>query len=200
MIKDYIETRKRIKRNLITEKTGELELQTDLSKFYRPITETQKATAREILEGLKPIKEGIEKLLQAIPLIEPPTPPPPYEAPFAGEYTVPGEEKIDSRRLPGYIKKTEKGYKLGNVIIDFDEENKKLLFSNGKIYSDSPKIYDILTDKETNLTWKDLNEQEKLRLAVLIISSKAIQKNDRNAPKIIGGRKKMGLSLLSYLV
>ena len=43
-----------------------MELQTDLSKFYRPITETQKATTREITEGLKPIREGIEKLPQAI--------------------------------------------------------------------------------------------------------------------------------------
>ena len=32
--------------------------------------------------------------------------------------------------------------------------------------------------------------KKKKRLAVLIIYSKAIQKNDRNAPKIIGGRKK----------
>ena len=43
-----------------------MELQTVISKFYRPITETQKATAREITEGLKPIKEGIEKLPQAM--------------------------------------------------------------------------------------------------------------------------------------
>ena len=45
---------------------GEQQLQTDLSKFYRPITETQKATTREITEGLKPIREGIEKLPEAI--------------------------------------------------------------------------------------------------------------------------------------
>ena len=38
---------------------------TDLSKFYKPITETQKATAREIT-GLRPIREGIENLPQAI--------------------------------------------------------------------------------------------------------------------------------------
>ena len=43
-----------------------MELQTDLSKFYRPITETQKATARDITEGLKPIREGIENLPQPI--------------------------------------------------------------------------------------------------------------------------------------
>ena len=62
MIKDYIETRKRIKRNLITEKTGELELQADLSKFYRPITETQKATAKETIEELKPISQSLKVL------------------------------------------------------------------------------------------------------------------------------------------
>ena len=190
MIREFIETRKRIKDNLIAEKTGEMELQTDLSKFYRPITETQKATTREITEGLKPIKEGIEKLPQAIPLIEPPTPPPPYEAPFADEYTVPGEEKIDSRRLPGYFKKTEKGYKLGNLFIDFDEVTKNVLFNDGRIFSDSLEIYDIFTNKESNVTWKDLNKQDKIKLGVFIIVSEAIQKNDRNAPIKIGGSKK----------
>ena len=66
MVKEYLKLKKNIGDNLLSERTGELELQTDLSKFYRPITETQQATAREITEGLKPIREGIEKLPQAI--------------------------------------------------------------------------------------------------------------------------------------
>ena len=66
IVKEYLETKKNIRYNLLSERTGEQQLQTDLSKFYRPITETQKATAREITEGLQPIKEGIENLLQAI--------------------------------------------------------------------------------------------------------------------------------------
>ena len=53
---------KKIRDNLLSERTGEQQLQTDLSKFYRLITETQKATAREITEELKSIKEGIENL------------------------------------------------------------------------------------------------------------------------------------------
>ena len=65
-VKEYLELKKNIRDNLLSERTGEQQLQTDLSKFYRPITETQKATAREITEGLKPIKEGIENLPQAI--------------------------------------------------------------------------------------------------------------------------------------
>ena len=65
IVKEYLELKKNIWDNLISERTGEQQLQADLSKFYKPITETQKATAREIMEGLKPIREGIEKLPQA---------------------------------------------------------------------------------------------------------------------------------------
>ena len=58
--------KKKIRDNFLSERIGEQQLQTDLSKFYKPITETQKATTREITEGLKPIREGIEKLPEAI--------------------------------------------------------------------------------------------------------------------------------------
>ena len=64
IVKEYLEVKKNILDNLLSERTGEQQLQTDLSKFYKPITETQKATVTEITEGLKPIKEGIENLPQ----------------------------------------------------------------------------------------------------------------------------------------
>ena len=71
IVKEYLELKKNIKNNLLSERIGESELQTSLSKFYKPITETQKTTAREITEELKPIKEGIEKLPEAIqPIIK----------------------------------------------------------------------------------------------------------------------------------
>ena len=73
IVKEYLELKKNIRDNFLSERIGEQQLQTDLSKFYRPITETQKATAREITEGLKPIREGIEKLPEAITF--PPTQP-----------------------------------------------------------------------------------------------------------------------------
>ena len=73
LIKDFIETRKRIKDNFIAKKVGEAEYQTGLTKLFKPVTETQKATTKEITEAQKaaaekitqellPIKEGIEKL------------------------------------------------------------------------------------------------------------------------------------------
>ena len=62
MVKEYLNLKKNIRDNLLSERTREQQLQIDLSKFFKPITETQKATAREITEELKPIKEGIENL------------------------------------------------------------------------------------------------------------------------------------------
>ena len=62
MVKEYLELKKNIRDNLLSVRTGELELQTDLSKFYRPITDTQKATAietREIRKELRPIRKVI---------------------------------------------------------------------------------------------------------------------------------------------
>ena len=62
IVKEYLELKNRIRGNLLSERIGESQLQTDLSKFYRPITETQKATTREITEGLRPISEGLENI------------------------------------------------------------------------------------------------------------------------------------------
>ena len=77
LIRDFIETRKRIKDNFVARKVGEIEYQTGLTKLFKPVTETQKATAKEITEAQKataekitkellPIKEGIEGLPGAL--------------------------------------------------------------------------------------------------------------------------------------
>ena len=80
LIKDFIETRKRIKDNFVAKKVGEIEYQTGLTKLFKPVTETQKATTKEITEAQKataekitsellPIREGLEKIT-VIPPIE----------------------------------------------------------------------------------------------------------------------------------
>ena len=86
IVKEFLELKKNIWDDMISERTGEQQLQTDLSKIFKPITETQKAKAREITEELKPIKEGIENIpniitLPAYPSIKT------YKEPLEGEDT-----------------------------------------------------------------------------------------------------------------
>ena len=77
LIKDFIETRKRIKDSFVAKTVGEIEYQRGLTKLFKPVTETQKTTAKEITEAQKttaekftsellPIKEGISGLTTAI--------------------------------------------------------------------------------------------------------------------------------------
>ena len=66
IVKEYLELKKKIRSNLLSERIGEQQLQTDLSKFYKPITETQKATTREITEGFKPVREGLETIRKEV--------------------------------------------------------------------------------------------------------------------------------------
>ena len=69
IVKEYLELKKKIRSNFLSERIGEQQLQTDLSKFYKPITETQKATTREITEGLKPISEELKPISEGLKTI-----------------------------------------------------------------------------------------------------------------------------------
>ena len=65
-VKEFLALKNKIKDNFRRERLGEIETRDDLERFFKPITETQIATTKELQEGLKPIKESIEKLPQAI--------------------------------------------------------------------------------------------------------------------------------------
>ena len=68
-------------------------------QFYRHITETQKATTREITEELKPIKEGIENLPQAIKF-----PPIQLLGEASGEASKEAESKeAESKKSPEHL-------------------------------------------------------------------------------------------------
>ena len=81
LIKDFIETRKRIKDNFVARKVGEAEYQTGLTKLFKPVTETQKAATKEITEAQKTAAEKITKeLLPIREVLENITVIPPIEA------------------------------------------------------------------------------------------------------------------------
>ena len=86
IVKEFLALKNKIKDNFRKERIGEIEAQRDLAKLLKPVTKSQKATAKEITGELKPIKEGIENLPQAITF---PTYPSiqAFEEPIEGEDT-----------------------------------------------------------------------------------------------------------------
>ena len=187
IVKEYLELKNKIRSNLLSERIGEQQLQTDLSKFYKPITETQKATTREITEGLKPIKEGIEKIPEAIQTIV--------------EEEEEEEEHEEDRELVGDmayyylnvpnpdkdfgITKRGKDHYIGkeHVII---KNNNIFLPKLGEEFIGTDGLWELLTSKNPqNFTDKDKDDYEDL----MIMTNALHRDNDENNPHPKGNHK-----------
>ena len=57
---------KNIQDSFITERLGDIGAQRELSKFFKPITDTQKDIKESLVKEIKPITEGIKKIPAAI--------------------------------------------------------------------------------------------------------------------------------------
>ena len=57
IVKEYLELKKSIRDNLLSERTGEQQLQTDISTFYRPITESKKLQRERLRKDLNLLKK-----------------------------------------------------------------------------------------------------------------------------------------------
>ena len=195
IVKEYLELKKKIRDNFLSERIGEQQLQTDLSKFYRPITETQKATAREITEGLKPIREGIEKLPEVIQTI--------------GEEEEEEEEEEEDKKLVGEIaytylnnpfsdktfgiRKEEGHHYIGNkhVIID---NNDIVIKENGERFEGTPGLLDLIT----SINPKKYTDQDYDNYHDLMIMTNALHRyNDEDNPNPKSSRSYKWVDILS---
>ena len=174
IVKEYLELKKNIRDNLLSERTGELELQTDLSKFYRPITETQKATAREITEGLKPIREGIEKLPQAMQ----PTGEATGEASGKEESLDFGEIAKEYLKDPDrdtFVIRNEEGlYHIGNKQATIVNNN---IIVDGEKFRGTPGLWELIMSKNP----EDFTKEDYENYAKLMVKTNALYRD--NNPK-----------------
>ena len=198
IVKEYLELKKNIRNNLLSERIGESELQTSLSKFYKPITETQKATAREITEGLKPIREGIEKLPEAIQPI--------VKATEEEKEEEEEEEEEDDEELVGKIAKNfldkkyrdetfgirrEKGnHYIGNkhVIIQDDDI---IIKETGERFNGTPGLWGLITSKNPDKDLIDWTKEDRYKYDKLMIKTNALHKgyNPNRGPRSSKGWK-----------
>ena len=201
LIKDFIETRKRIKDNFIAHKVGEAEYQTGLTKLFKPVTETQKETAKEITDaqkaatekitqGLLPIKEGLEK----IPDITFPTYP-------AVEMTKEEIEKLGPIATDALIKLASK--KGIDKSFGLTVKNKKLhigdkpitikdnnIIINGEEYTGTPGLWELIISQEPQEG--KYTEDDYLNYINLLVQTNTIYQGNnpnQNRAKSSGGDK-----------
>ena len=200
LIRDFIETRKRIKDNFVAKKVGEIEYQTGLTKLFKPVMETQKATAKEITDAQKaaaekitqellPIKAGIEKLPEALSF-------PAYPAlemteeelikigPIASKYLLPTfkQKATQSDIKPGDSKGTF--FKIGETPIKIENDD---ITIKDTPFKGTDGLWKLLTSKDI----PDISEYktEDLRdyITIMHITKATYDKNNKR----VGGNNKM---------
>ena len=206
LIKDLIETMKRIKDNFIAKKVGEIEYQTGLTKLFKPVTETQKATAKEITEAQKataekftsallPIKEGLEKIT-VIPPIE------------AGEEAIPALEMTEEQLtkigpiarkylLPTFRQPATKAdikpgdnkgiFKIGSVE-DVKIKNDDIIINDEK-FKGTPGLWRLITSK--NIPEKGKYKAKDLMdyIYIMSITNTTRVKHNKDGKRISGNDK-----------
>ena len=205
IVKEYLELKNRIRGNLLSERIGESQLQTDLSKFYRPITETQKATTREITEGLKPVRKGLETIEEQIldlpDIIEGREAIKRYEKELEEEE----EEEEDEEKFgiqPKYyldqddndeifgIRKVKSRYYIGNKRVTFEDDD-IIIKETGRKFSGTPGLWGLITSKDPDKDLIDWTKNDRDNYDKLMLITNALHKgyNQRKGPRSNKGPK-----------
>ena len=215
-VKEYLELKKNIRNNLLSERVREQQLQTELTKFYRPITESQKATtkeitesqkatAREITEGLRPIREGIENL----PLAMQPIGEASGEAP-GEEEDEPEEEEEDKSIGPIArhflnkpntdktfgVRKEGKHHYIGNKHVIITRDDDIIIKEDGDRFFGSACLWGLITSKEPDKELIDWDKNDIKDYERLMIKTNALHRllNPKNPyPKSSNSKKWLGL-------
>ena len=194
LIRDFIETRKRIKDNFISRKVGEIEYQTGLTKLFKPVTETQKATATEITDAQKataekktgellPIKEGIEELptklfRKIFPSIELKASDIINLGPLAVNALLQAFTKKNIDLTFGLYAKNGNFY-IGSEPVNIKDNDIKV---DDIIFEGTPGFWELVTSKNPNpenYTEEDLDKYRRL----VILTNTAFQDNNPNNNK-----------------
>ena len=209
LIKDFIETRKRIKDNFIARKVGEIEYQTGLTKLFKPVTETQKATTKEITDAQKataekftqellPIKEGIEALPtkedieilptklfnQIYPSLEFKSSEIMELGPLAVSSLIEAFTKEGVDKTFGLYAENKK-FKIGDKQATIKDNN---IIIEGKIYIGTPGLWELITSNNP----QNFTEEDYINYRDLLIQTNTIYQGNnpnQNRAKSSGGDK-----------
>ena len=219
LIKDFIQTRKRIKDNFVARKVGESEYQTGLTKLFKPVIETQKATAKEITEAQK---EATEKITQGLL---------PIKDALENPIVLPSIEAIAEKEPILPVELTEKEKKeLGGIAVDALQQThgrkptqsdiiplnaKEGMFYIGKTplfveknnfkvgdleeFTGTKGLWNLLTSKDMPVINKDYKKEDFINYAYIMYHTNATRQGFNKDNKRISGNNKMN-NLIKPLV
>ena len=168
-------------------------------KVFKPITETKKATTREITEGLKPIKEGIEAItFPAYPSIQASegeeTVAPYFIGDIAESYLRKFTIKDKADRKYGLYDIKGK-FNIGNKPVDIKENN---IVVDDEEYEGTPGLWELIVSKNPDETIYTPEDHE--NYARLVIKTSALRlNNDPRSRKPKSGKDDKWVKILSKI-
>ena len=66
IVEEFLKTKRNIQENFLNERLGDINIQRDMSKIFKPITIAQKDVKESLLGELKPIRENLKELPKAL--------------------------------------------------------------------------------------------------------------------------------------
>ncbi|XP_060084809.1 uncharacterized protein LOC132564146 [Ylistrum balloti] len=196
IVKEFLELKKRLQNRDIERRTGERELQTDLSKIFKSITDVQKSTAEDIRSDTSPIKENLSELKKitfpAFPSIEgfqqqeKEDTDTQFIGPIAQEYLRKFASKSEADRTYGLYDKNGNFY-IGNKPVAFVDDN---IVVDGEEYQGTPGLWELIVTK--NPDDQIYTDQDYENYAKMMIESTALKKGndpESNRPEASKGLK-----------
>ena len=195
LIKEVIAKRAVIREADRRRKMGEAFEFEQLSRFFKPITKQAEKMTEKIEKGVKGLPGEIAKVLpQPINLFQPMQPMQPMQQmitpmltthsmqptyPIYEDETDTETEKtdetdyMDKKEISNFIKFKDGYYNFGKFPIKFKKNGEIEVNVKGKFekFSNSSKIYELFTNKNSKITWDDLDEKEQKDLGFLSVLS-----------------------------
>ena len=209
IVAEFLKTKKNIQQNFLNEKLGDIGLQRELTKFYKPIVDSQSAISKEQNALLSTIKENsaaTSNALQALPAsisssikaIQFPQYPSieAYEDDPVDITTLELGD-IATKYLKEYTSnknKTDKTFGIysedgdffiGNSPIKFDGDD---MMVDNKTYKGTPGLWELMTLKKPDKTIYNQNDRDDYD-EILVSSGALYTKKNPNKPKSSRGSK-----------
>ena len=188
IVEEFLKTKKNIQEKFITERLGDISAQRELSKLFKPITETQKDIKESLVSELRPIKESLKEL-PAAPQLQAIAAPPENEDEEEGVMHV---GKIAHKYLSDYAAKQnvdktfgiyknplDKLYYIGNTPIDIRDDN---LIVGDEEYEGTPGLWELIISKQPDANVYSRDDFE--NYAKIMVDTSALKQNNNPAEAV----------------
>jgi len=185
IVEDFLKTKRNIQENFLTERLGEISTQRELSKLFKPITESQKDVKESLIGELKPIRENL-KQLPAAPQLQAIAAPPEDEdededvmrvGKIAHQYLSEYATKQNVDKTFGIYKNPiDKQYYIGNTPIDIREDN---IVIGDREYEGTPGLWELIISKKPDENIYSQGDFD--NYANILVETSALKQNNNPA-------------------